>query len=218
MSVAVLNQVLTYIRITNWEEREAWWWVLSVDWHLEFAWLKGTRAGGFNCDVEREFGLRHAVLNALRQLLRFAGCTRVYPRYDAHLFLRDPGKITSYNRHSPPPLLTARGKRMASPSYPTVNTLRLRYQRSNCWWSLGKHRCFSWEPYGTHRYILWPESRVLSCVHVTRLCGLVVRVPGYGSRGPGSIAGTTRFFPRRRESGTGSTQPRFDNWGAISRK
>jgi hypothetical protein len=26
-----------------------------------------------------------------------------------------------------------------------------------------------------------------------RLCGLVVRVPGYKSRGPGSIPGTTRF-------------------------
>jgi hypothetical protein len=30
--------------------------------------------------------------------------------------------------------------------------------------------------------------------------GLVVRVPGYGYRGPGSISGATRF------SGTGSTQ------------
>jgi hypothetical protein len=26
-----------------------------------------------------------------------------------------------------------------------------------------------------------------------RLCGLVVRVPGYSSRGPGSIPGATRF-------------------------
>jgi hypothetical protein len=26
-----------------------------------------------------------------------------------------------------------------------------------------------------------------------RLCGLVVRVPGYRSRGPGSILGATRF-------------------------
>jgi hypothetical protein len=26
-----------------------------------------------------------------------------------------------------------------------------------------------------------------------RLCGLVVRVPGYRSRGPGSISGATRF-------------------------
>jgi hypothetical protein len=28
---------------------------------------------------------------------------------------------------------------------------------------------------------------------IDRLCGLVVRVPGYKSRGPGSIAGATRF-------------------------
>jgi hypothetical protein len=26
-----------------------------------------------------------------------------------------------------------------------------------------------------------------------RLCGLVVRVPGYRSKGPGSISGATRF-------------------------
>jgi hypothetical protein len=30
-------------------------------------------------------------------------------------------------------------------------------------------------------------------VPVDRLCGLVVRVPGYRSRGPGSIPGPTRF-------------------------
>jgi hypothetical protein len=34
-------------------------------------------------------------------------------------------------------------------------------------------------------YHLWIER--------DRLCGLVVRVPGYSSRGPGSIPGTTRF-------------------------
>jgi hypothetical protein len=28
---------------------------------------------------------------------------------------------------------------------------------------------------------------------IDRLCGLVVRVPGYKSRDPGSIPGTTRF-------------------------
>jgi hypothetical protein len=28
---------------------------------------------------------------------------------------------------------------------------------------------------------------------VGRLCGLVVRVPGYRSKGPGSISGATRF-------------------------
>jgi hypothetical protein len=29
--------------------------------------------------------------------------------------------------------------------------------------------------------------------YLDRLCGLVVRVPAYGSRGPGSIPGATRF-------------------------
>jgi hypothetical protein len=43
------------------------------------------------------------------------------------------------------------------------------------------------------------------------LCGLVVSVPGYRSRGPGSISGATRFFLRSSGSGTGSTQPHDDN-------
>jgi hypothetical protein len=38
-----------------------------------------------------------------------------------------------------------------------------------------------------------------------RLCGLVVRVLGYGFGGPGSIPGTTK---KSSGSGTGSTQPR----------
>jgi hypothetical protein len=42
-----------------------------------------------------------------------------------------------------------------------------------------------------------------------RLCGLVVRVLGYRSGGPGSILGTTR--KKSSESGTGSTQPREYN-------
>jgi hypothetical protein len=41
------------------------------------------------------------------------------------------------------------------------------------------------------------------------LCGLVVRVPGYRSGGPGSISGTTR--KKSSGSGTGSTQPREYN-------
>jgi hypothetical protein len=49
-------------------------------------------------------------------------------------------------------------------------------------------------------------------------CGLVVRVSGYRFGGPGSIPGATRFFLRSSGAGTGSTQPRDDNWGAISRK
>jgi hypothetical protein len=37
-------------------------------------------------------------------------------------------------------------------------------------------------------------SNISYCdVYDDRLCGLVVRVPGYRSRGPGSIPGATRF-------------------------
>jgi hypothetical protein len=42
-----------------------------------------------------------------------------------------------------------------------------------------------------------------------RLCGLVVRVLGYRSGGPGSIPGTTR--KKSSGSGTGSIQPREYN-------
>jgi hypothetical protein len=47
-------------------------------------------------------------------------------------------------------------------------------------------------------------------IHVIsdRLCGLVVRVLGYRSGGPGSIPGTTKKKKSSSGSGTGSTQPR----------
>jgi hypothetical protein len=68
---------------------------------------------------------------------------------------------------------------------------------------------------------IWKET-IAICFNVPwkkgRLCGLVVRVPGYRSGGPGSMPGATRFFLRSSGSGTGSTQPHEDNWGAISRK
>jgi hypothetical protein len=44
---------------------------------------------------------------------------------------------------------------------------------------------------------------------VDRLCGLVVRVLGYRSGGPGLIPGTTK--KKSTGSGTGSTQPREYN-------
>jgi hypothetical protein len=47
----------------------------------------------------------------------------------------------------------------------------------------------------------------------TRLCGLVVRVLGYRSGGPGSTSGTNR--KKSSVSETGSTQPREYNWGAT---
>jgi hypothetical protein len=48
------------------------------------------------------------------------------------------------------------------------------------------------------------------------LCGLVVRVLGYRSGGPGSIPGTTRKKKKKSSgSGTGSTQSREYNWEAT---
>jgi hypothetical protein len=44
-----------------------------------------------------------------------------------------------------------------------------------------------------------------------RLCGLVVKVPGYRYRSPGSIPDATGFFLRSSGSGMGSTQPCDDN-------
>jgi hypothetical protein len=60
----------------------------------------------------------------------------------------------------------------------------------------------------------WKGTRVILLLLMSfcdRLCGLVVRVRGYRSRGPGAIPGATRFFLRSSGSGTGSTQPRDDN-------
>jgi hypothetical protein len=50
-------------------------------------------------------------------------------------------------------------------------------------------------------------------INVDHLCGLVVRVLGYRSGGPGSIPGTTR--KKSSGSGMGSTQPCEHNWGGT---
>jgi hypothetical protein len=43
------------------------------------------------------------------------------------------------------------------------------------------------------------EKKVHMSVNPDRLCGLVVRVLGYRSGGPGSIPGTTRFSEKKKE-------------------
>jgi hypothetical protein len=54
----------------------------------------------------------------------------------------------------------------------------------------------------TMSHVIWHHAKLRPCkssaitttIHDGGpLCGLVVRVPGYRSRGPGSISGTTRF-------------------------
>jgi hypothetical protein len=53
------------------------------------------------------------------------------------------------------------------------------------------------------------QSDVWRVPQIDCLCGLVVRVLGYRSGGPGSIPGTTK--KKSSGSGTGSTQPREYN-------
>jgi hypothetical protein len=57
--------------------------------------------------------------------------------------------------------------------------------------------------YNTH------TSLFMIAIYIDRLCGLVVRILGYRSGGPGSIPLTTR--KKSSGSGTGSTQPREYN-------
>jgi hypothetical protein len=53
---------------------------------------------------------------------------------------------------------------------------------------LGPENCFSEHGWRTHL----SSEKMLSFGYNDRLCGLVVRVLGYRSGGPGSISGTTR--------------------------
>jgi hypothetical protein len=43
------------------------------------------------------------------------------------------------------------------------------------------------------------EIKKCAILHEYRLCGLVVRVLGYRSGGPGSIPGTTRFSEKKKK-------------------
>jgi hypothetical protein len=48
-------------------------------------------------------------------------------------------------------------------SYLTGNTLRLRYEAQPVNAVYGNSHCLLREPYGTHKYTLWAECRVLVC-------------------------------------------------------
>jgi hypothetical protein len=47
--------------------------------------------------------------------------------------------------------------------YLTGNTLSLRYRDQPVNAVQGNSRCLLWEPYGTHKYTVWAEGRVLVC-------------------------------------------------------
>jgi hypothetical protein len=50
-----------------------------------------------------------------------------------------------------------------------------------------------------------------------RLCGLVVRVPGYRSRGPGfSLVRIIVELLEWKSSGSGSRKPRLRPWGSVT--
>jgi hypothetical protein len=83
-------------------------------------------------------------------------------------------------------------------------------------WSSGQS---SWLQNGEVLCFLWGTNWIIYMLkNVDRLCALVVRVPGYRSRGPGSISPALPDFLRSSGSVTGSTQPREWNWGATWKK
>jgi hypothetical protein len=72
----------------------------------------------------------------------------------------------------------------------------------------------NWNPLPLCHQNLLLRGEFLIIVYLSdRLCGLVVRVLGYRSGGPGLIPGTTK--KKCSGSETGSTQPREYNWGAT---
>jgi hypothetical protein len=64
-------------------------------------------------------------------------------------------------------------------------------------------------------HLFWAGIEVKTAV-TNRLCGLMVRVSDCRSRGPGFETRPYQiFWEVDKGSGTGSTQPREDNWGAT---
>jgi hypothetical protein len=80
-------------------------------------------------------------------------------------------------------------------------------------WSVQKNLCLRGKKHDVNFQWRLSWFRQAQYSQSSRLCGLMVRVPGYRSRSPGSIPGTARF-PRSSES----TQPREYNWGATWKK
>jgi hypothetical protein len=83
---------------------------------------------------------------------------------------------------------------------------------------------YRWPCWILHFATSGPAACRSSCINlriycVVLCCGLLVRISGYRSRGPGSIPGTTRFyFLRSSGCGTGSTRSREYNWKATWKK
>jgi hypothetical protein len=55
------------------------------------------------------------------------------------------------------------------------------------------------------------SSKFKNALNLDRLCGLVIRIPGYRSRGPAFDSRALPDFLSSSGSETGSTQPREDN-------
>jgi hypothetical protein len=88
-----------------------------------------------------------------------------------------------------------------------------KYNKRRVW----KLPCLSNHVSSVQSFILyyWSSDFTKLWSSYDRLSGLVVRVPGYRSRGPGFDFPALPDFLRSSGSGTGFTQPHEDNWGAT---
>jgi hypothetical protein len=101
----------------------------------------------------------------------------------------------SVDKNSSNPLTTEFLKNFIQECSPYLigNTLRLRYkaQPINAVW--GNSRCLLWEPYGTHRYTVWAECRVLNNIYKSSpyLTGNTLRHQ-YKAQPVNAVRGNTR--------------------------
>jgi hypothetical protein len=68
----------------------------------------------------------------------------------------------------------------------TVGIIGFEHSQKNVQWVW-------WSPTTEIRTVGCNRALTIVCHPPDRLCGLVIRVPDYRSRGPGSIPGATRF-------------------------